>query len=78
MLSSILFFITGIAAIFDLVRAELYIYAVNTFDPLADNLAGVTLSGYHFFDSPPDCKDVGNAIYFSELEDNLGPDERFS
>ncbi|RYP76005.1 hypothetical protein DL771_002077 [Monosporascus sp. 5C6A] len=44
-----LFFMTGIAAIFDPVR--------------------VRLSGFEFYDSPPDYGDVGNSIFLPDLDD---------
>ncbi|RYP53658.1 hypothetical protein DL769_010479 [Monosporascus sp. CRB-8-3] len=64
-----LFSITGIAAIFDLVRAaDFYIYAVDEFEHLADNPAGVRLSGFAFYDSPPDCDNAGNSIFLPNLD----------
>ncbi|RYP53274.1 hypothetical protein DL768_001714 [Monosporascus sp. mg162] len=65
-----LFSMTGIAAIFDLVRAaDFYIYAEDRFEPLADVPGGVSLSGFGFYDSPPDCRDVGHSTFLPDLDD---------
>ena len=49
--------------------ADLYIYAVNQYDPVNEDPGGGILSGFSFFAGPPDCKDVGQSITYNDLDD---------
>ncbi|RYO93705.1 hypothetical protein DL766_004757 [Monosporascus sp. MC13-8B] len=71
-----LFSLTGIVAIFDPVgAADFYIYGVDEFQPFVDFPGSISLAGYVFYNSPPDCRDVDNSIFIPELDDRIPPSQ---